>query len=71
MSTAGSGDVLSGMIGGLLAQGMQIFEAACCGVYLHGAAGDLAKQAKGAYGMTSTDILKYIHIEKICDMKEE
>ncbi|MBQ7059378.1 MAG: NAD(P)H-hydrate dehydratase [Firmicutes bacterium] len=71
MSTAGSGDVLSGMIGGLLAQGMRMFEAACCGVYLHGAAGDLAKAEKGAYGMTATDILKHIHIEKICDMKEE
>ena len=71
MSTAGSGDVLSGMIGGLLAQGMSIFEAACCGVFLHGAAGDLAKEDKGAYAMTSSDILSHIHIEKICEMKEE
>ncbi|MBO6159102.1 MAG: NAD(P)H-hydrate dehydratase [Firmicutes bacterium] len=66
MSTAGSGDVLAGMIGGLVAQGMHPFEAACCGVYLHGAAGDLAKDEKGAYAMTARDIISHIQIEKLC-----
>lgn len=68
MSTAGSGDVLAGMIGGLCAQGIPVFQAAYTGVYLHGAAGDLARQEKGAYGMTASDIVDHIHLEKIEEM---
>lgn len=56
MSTAGAGDVLSGVIGGLLAQGLSPFDAACAGVYLHGLAGDLAAQAIGATGIVASDI---------------
>ena len=41
MATAGSGDVLSGVIAGLCAQGLEPFAATCAGVYLHGVAGDL------------------------------
>ena len=57
MSTGGSGDVLAGVIGGLMAQGMKAIEAARLGVFLHGKAGDLAKNNKGIYSMTATDIL--------------
>lgn len=44
MATAGSGDVLAGVIGSLLAQGMKAEEAAPLGVYVHGLAGDAAKE---------------------------
>jgi NAD(P)H-hydrate epimerase len=58
MATAGSGDVLAGIVGGLLAQGMEGFEAACLGVYLHGLAGDRASFKRGRFGMTAGDIIK-------------
>jgi hydroxyethylthiazole kinase-like uncharacterized protein yjeF len=51
LATAGSGDVLTGMIAGLLAQGMQPFEAACAGAWLHGAAAQ-----KAGIGMIAEDI---------------
>lgn len=57
MATGGSGDVLAGLIGGLLAQKMETAEAARLGVYLHGRAGDAAACKNSAYGMTATDIL--------------
>lgn len=60
MATAGSGDVLAGMIAGLLAQNMNGMEAAVCGVYLHGAAGDLAAQKKTRRSMMATDIIEQI-----------
>jgi NAD(P)H-hydrate epimerase len=62
MATAGSGDVLAGMITGLLAQGMEAKEAAVCGVYLHGAAGDLAAQEKTRRSMMASDIIEQISI---------
>jgi len=60
MATAGSGDVLTGMIAALLAQGLSGFEAACWGVTLHGRAGDLAAKAKTRAALIATDIINHI-----------
>ncbi|MDR0424565.1 MAG: NAD(P)H-hydrate dehydratase [Clostridiales Family XIII bacterium] len=56
MATAGSGDVLTGVIASLAAQGLQPFEAAAAGAYLHGAAGDAAARDLGEYGLMASDI---------------
>lgn len=60
LATAGTGDVLAGAIVGLCAQGLDAFEAAVCGAYLHGLAGELARRAKGAAGMTARDVAEYL-----------
>ena len=57
MATGGSGDVLTGIITGLLAQGMPSWDAARVGVYLHGLAGDLALQDKGEVSLIASDLL--------------
>lgn len=57
MATAGSGDVLSGVITGLLAQGYAAKEAALVGMYIHGRAGDLAAQALGHEALIASDII--------------
>ncbi len=56
LATAGSGDVLAGTIGGLLAQGLNAPQAAVLGVYLHGLAGDLLAQEKGLRGVLAEEI---------------
>ena len=60
MSTAGSGDVLVGIISALLAQGLGSFDAAKFGVYIHGLAGDLAAKEKTQLGLIASDIIDYI-----------
>lgn len=60
MATAGSGDVLSGMIGGLLGQGMDVSESVILGVYLHSLSGDFAAQKLGHRSMTASGIISHI-----------
>lgn len=57
MATAGSGDVLTGIIAGLIAQGMKAYDAACLAVYIHGLAGDEAAVRLGRYSLTAEDIV--------------
>ncbi len=60
MATAGTGDVLAGLIGGLIAQGMPVTEASVAGAYLHGLAGDLAALNLGSPGIIAGDLLREI-----------
>lgn len=60
MATAGSGDVLTGMIGAFLGQGLGAFEAAKYAVYLHGLAGDMAAKEKTQISLIASDIIDKI-----------
>ena len=62
MATAGTGDVLTGLIAGLIAQKMKPYEAAILGVYLHGTAGELAAADLTSYCMIASDLLDYLPI---------
>src|SRR4029077_3839112 len=58
MATGGTGDVLTGVIAGLLAQGVDALDAAVLGVYLHGLAGDLAAARVGEMGLAAGDLIE-------------
>jgi ADP-dependent NAD(P)H-hydrate dehydratase / NAD(P)H-hydrate epimerase len=70
LATAGTGDILTGIIGSLLAQGMQLNEAAVCGTFIHGMASDIMAESTGKTSQIATDLLEgikkvFLRIEKI------
>ena len=60
LATAGTGDVLSGVIAGLMAQGLSTFHAAAAGAYIHGAAAEIVRGETGDAGMAASDLLPAI-----------
>lgn len=70
MSTAGTGDVLTGMIGGLIGQGYSMYESCVLGVFIHGLAGDIAVKDLTEYSLVASDLIdnipKAIRKLKIC-----
>lgn len=72
MATAGSGDVLAGILGALIGQGMDTFDAACLAVYLHGAAGEQAAKENGLSAVVASDIIKKLmQVMKECQNTTE
>ncbi len=60
LATAGSGDVLSGIIGSLMAQGAGAEDAAVCGAYIHGKTGDEAAESLSEYSVTASELIRFI-----------
>ena len=60
LAKAGTGDVLAGMISGLLAQGMSSFEASKLGVYIHSKCGEVASETLTEYSVLASDLVKYL-----------
>ena len=58
MATAGSGDVLAGILGSLSSRNLGGFQTACIGAFIHGLAGNRAASLVGEYYMTASDIIK-------------
>lgn len=71
LATAGSGDVLAGMIAGFVAQGLDLKDAAIVGVYLHGLTADIAVEELTEYSLTASELLNYIPaaLKEIIDIK--
>lgn len=65
MASGGMGDVLSGMLGGLIAQGLSVSDALRCGVCIHGEAADLAVLSEGERGLLATDL--FLHIRRLAN----
>jgi NAD(P)H-hydrate epimerase len=68
MATGGSGDVLTGIIAALIAQGLDKFQAASLGVYIHGLAGDYAVSKGNSYSLIASDIIEALPM--VLDTKE-
>jgi len=58
MATAGTGDVLTGILAGLIAQGLELRDAAAIGVYLHATAGEIAAKEKSSYSLIASDLIE-------------
>lgn len=71
LAKAGSGDILTGMIAGLCAQKMKLFDAAKLAVYLHGKAGEIASNMLSEYSVLASDLLKYIPLAIIDFMQKD
>lgn len=69
MATGGTGDVLSGVIGAFLGQGLDTFEAAVLGAYIHGKAGDMASEEYGIHGLVAGDVAEYVAFAIADEMK--
>jgi NAD(P)H-hydrate epimerase len=60
LASAGTGDVLTGLVGGLVAQGEDVLDAACIACFLHGRSGELASEALGLRGVIAGDLLEFL-----------
>ena len=76
MASAGTGDILTGIIGSLVCQGMELLEAAVCGTYIHGLSADIISKKTSKTSLIATDLLEglkevFLNIERIKYKKEE
>jgi ADP-dependent NAD(P)H-hydrate dehydratase / NAD(P)H-hydrate epimerase len=76
MASAGTGDILTGIVGSLVCQGMELLEAAVCGTYIHGLSADIISKKTSKTSLIATDLLEglkevFLNIERIKYKKEE